>query len=214
MGNMTPEEIKYLLTVAAGLGAGGGAIVGAAIGAGIAFLLCRHFLSGYLAAKGKNLADKEDIAALTRLVEDVKLQTSLTVEQFKAKHQLRMAAVDRRLQAHQEAFALWRKLVANAYDEKNIGSVVMECQSWWEQNCLYLEPEVRRALSDSYIFAAGHKKLVESGSYVPRGDALIASIQESWKRVIDAGNVILAAMELPPLAEQEMKPFKPEGSAP
>lgn len=47
---MSLEEFAVLKATLAGFGAG--AIVAGAI----AYLLCKHFLSGYLSEKGKNLA--------------------------------------------------------------------------------------------------------------------------------------------------------------
>lgn len=76
-----------------------------------------------------------------------------------------MAALDKRLQAHQEAFQRWRKLVAYAHGEE-VGPLVMECQSWWEENCLYLEPAARIAFSDAYTFAATHRKMNKGGQFM------------------------------------------------
>ncbi|NDZ15555.1 hypothetical protein [Variovorax sp. WS11] len=195
---MTPEDITYIKTLVTGLG------YGALIAVGIGYLLLKHYSPSYLTAKGKNLADKEDIKKITELVEQVKLQTSITVEQFKAKHQLRMAALDKRLGAHQEAFKWWQKLVSSAHSE-DVVPVVIGCQDWWVSNCLYLEPAARQALSMAYIFAAGHRKLVESGNYRPRDAALVAEIETSWKHVMDAGQIIMESAELPGLSERELK---------
>jgi hypothetical protein len=93
----------------------------------------------YMQEKGKNRAAVEDIGELTRIVDAIKTenatrlasishQNAVLIEQLKAKHELRFAAVDRRLQAHQEAFSRWRKLVANVHHEA-IGPVAIECQS-------------------------------------------------------------------------------------
>lgn len=173
------------------------------LGLGLAILLGWFFLPAYLSEKGKNLATKEDIAKVTNEVESVKIRYAMLVEEFKATHQLRVAALDRRLHAHQEAFTWWRNLVAHAYQD-DIGKVVLDCQEWWEQNCLYLEATARQALSDAYIFASSHKKLVEGGAH-RHDEAYVESIKGSWKRIIDAGQVILQAVELPPLTEREIK---------
>jgi membrane protein implicated in regulation of membrane protease activity len=50
-------------------------------------------LKSYGLAKGKNLADKEDIEQLTRLVEDVKQENALVLEHVRGINQLRLAAV-------------------------------------------------------------------------------------------------------------------------
>ena len=71
---------------------------------------CGAYFGTYLREKGKNLATKEDLAELTRIVEAIKNEHAKELEVVKGRQQLRMAALDKRLQAHQEAFALWRRL--------------------------------------------------------------------------------------------------------
>jgi len=68
-------------------------------------------------------------------------------------HQLRLAAVDKRLQTHQKAYALWRKLQYTTYDDEKLLETVTECRVWWEQNCLYLEPVAREAFVKAYSIA-------------------------------------------------------------
>ena len=166
----------------------------------------RAFFPAYLGRKGQNLADKEDIASITRQIEEVKVNYSMLVEQFKAEramlterfkadHQLRMAAIDKRLQAHQEAFALWRKLMAGVHTDK-VHDAVMECQSWWEKNCLYLGEEARNAFSMAYSSAGSHKMLLA-------GRADVSSIKESWKSIRGAGEVIVKGVALPGLTAAE-----------
>jgi len=178
------------------------------LGAALAVFISWFFLPGYLSEKGKNLATKEDIAKITEEIEKVKIRYTMSVEQYKANHQLRLAALDKRLHAHQEAFVFWRKLVAHAYHE-NIGMVVLEVQEWWEKNCLYLEPQARQAMSDAYIYAGSHRSLVAGGA-MRRDDAYVAQIKDSWSHVIGAGEIILKAVELPPLTSQEIKALVPE----
>ena len=107
---------------------------------GIAMLLLRSFFPSYFSEKGKNLATKEDIGEITAAVESVKEdytkrlkelehQNALVLEQLRMNQQLRLAAVEKRMAAHQEAFALWRRLIASAYDD-SLNPVVIECQDW------------------------------------------------------------------------------------
>ena len=73
------------------------------------------YLPSYLSKKGENLATKEDIAEITREVERVKSEHTERLEgiaeHLRYRNQLRLAALDRRLQAHQEAYALWQNLM-------------------------------------------------------------------------------------------------------
>ncbi|WP_202619763.1 hypothetical protein, partial [Escherichia coli] len=109
------DDDRLLLAALKAMLAGFGA--GALVAGGIAYLVVKYFLSSYLSEKGKNLATREDIEEITRMVEGVRTQYMALVEELKARHQLRLAAVDRRLQAHQDAFALWRKIMAATHTE-------------------------------------------------------------------------------------------------
>jgi hypothetical protein len=191
--DMTLEEIAAVIKVLAAYGIGG------AVAGGVAYLFLRSYLSPYLGEKAKNLATKEDIADITHGVEAIKTQYTLVVEQLRGQQQLRMAAVDRRLQAHQEAYALWRELVAYAYED-DIGQIVVRCQAWWNQNCLYLEPAAREAFVESYSAAMNHRTYVRMEP--PRNAELVKS---NWQKVLRAGEAIVLGVQLPGLTSVEQK---------
>ena len=188
---MTPEEFSAIWSLMAAFGAG------AVVAAVIAYLVLKFFFSSYLTEKGKNLATREDITAIADKVESVRTQYATLIEELKARHQLRLAAVDRRLQAHQEAFTLWRKLMSATHTDE-IGTVVIECQTWWEQNCIYLEPAVREAFVSAYRAAHGHSELL-------RGRAEVKVIKDSWSLVTGFPNILFQAVQLPTLSELEAK---------
>ncbi|WP_234775685.1 hypothetical protein [Paraburkholderia tropica] len=120
---------------------------------------------------------------------------------MKATHELRFAAVDRRLQVHQEAFSRWRKLNANIHKE-DIGPVAVECQAWWNDNALYLEPEVRNAFNRAYFAALDHRALLEGGR---QPGTEHKPIEDNMRLVLTLGDVIMRAVALPSLTEQETK---------
>jgi hypothetical protein len=149
---MTIDEIRELLSHAGSLG------IGMVVGGVVVYLIVKNFLPSYLIEKGKNLATREDVGAITKEIEDVKHQyaqqlqqlvhqNSLLIEEMRSRGQLRLAAAEQRLRAHQEAFRLWRKLASNMH-EQAIFETVRECQEWWNSNCLYLSAGAREILSN------------------------------------------------------------------
>lgn len=188
---MSTEELNSLLSLLTRYG------FEAVIAGIVVFLLLKLFLPGYLSEKGKNLATKEDIAKITDEIERVKSQYAVLLEELKSKHQLRLAAIDRRLEAHQEAFTLWRELLAHTHTEE-VGKAVIKCQDWWEKNCLYLEPNVREAFSDAYSAAHTHSALLQGRSNVELA-------KENWERITKAGQMILEAAQLPGFTSVEKK---------
>jgi hypothetical protein len=121
----------------------------------------------------------------------------------------RLAAIDRRLQVHQEAFALWRKLISKVHRENEIGDVVMECQTWWDNNCLYLEEKARKAFRIAYMCALNHKDFL-------RGRSNRELIEKNWADIIAAGDALADAVALPPVgdlvAEYEKKALGNDGA--
>jgi len=158
----------------------------------LVFFLIKYFLPGYLSQKGKNLATKEDISEITKEIEEIKTTYSQLLETFKAQHQLRLAAVEKRLQAHQEAFCLWRKINA-ALKSKNLNEVIKECDEWWGNNSLYLEAEPRKAFLEAWVSAR------DLEWYQKNSEADL--VTKCYKQIDYAGEAITKAVELPTLNE-------------
>lgn len=190
---MTSEELATLWKLAGSFGAGAGVAVL------IGWLLLKFFAASYLGEKGKNLATKEDIAAITRQIEGVKSEYTILAEQFKAKHQLRMAAVDRRLQAHQEAFALWRRIIRSFDQETGWEEVHDACQKWWDSNCLFLEPTARDAFSCAIVST----NILRDVDLRRRGEDGTDQAMILFEAVAGAGDEIAKAVALPGLAPAE-----------
>jgi hypothetical protein len=125
---MSIEEMKWLAETLLKYGFGG------LVAGLVAFLLLKHYVSGYLAEKGKNLAAKEDIAELTELVRIVQHEYDLRIKAVEAKQQLRMAAMDKRLQTHQASLPLWRKVMLASSDNSKIVRAYYDCRTWYFEN--------------------------------------------------------------------------------
>ncbi len=99
----------------------------------------------------------------------------------------RLAAIDKRLQAAQKAFDLWRRLSLHLHNEEQRMSIVGECQDWWFQNCLYLREDVRNEFHSAYNLA----------HMVATGDA--NSRKELEKKIFALGKLIEESVGLPPM---------------
>lgn len=194
------QELQQLIMYLGLLGLGG------MVGASILFLIVKSFVPSYLAEKGKNLATREDVTGITQQIEAVRSeyarqlqelahQNTLLIEEFRSRSQLRLAAAERRLEAHQKAFTLWRKLIANVHGDKQ-REVVNECYTWWEQNCIYLSPGAREAFSDAFWAANTHPSLLQD-----RGNP--QPVMQNWDKLMKAGAKIVEGAELPALGERE-----------
>lgn len=155
------------------------------------------FLRGYISTKGTNLATKEDIQKITEIVESVKTQNAVLIEAAKFKNQLRIAALDKRLEVHQQAFVWWRRMF-DALHTDAAGKTVVESQQWYVENCLYLEQSARAAFLDAAAALSLHAMLLQN-----RDD--VDSAKANFNRLISGGEAILQAVALPGLTEQERR---------
>lgn len=166
------------------------------------------FMGSYLKKKAENVATKEDIEEITKKIEDIRAQYTAQLESHKASlqlsNQLKLAAIDKRLQKHQEAYSLWRKLFFNLRDEGRIGPAIDECQRFWEENCLYLSDEARSAFHQAIFLAVDFRNLPRTNSNETR---------EWFKLIKAAGDRIVEAVNLPSLGEDETKPIKTDGKS-
>lgn len=152
-------------------------------------LVISYFYS-YLRKKGENLATKQDIGEITKTVEQIR--SNITGHQ-----QLRMAALDRRLDIHQRAYKLWTELVsADIRNKGEIQAKSEECQNWWYENNLYLEPKVREAFKKAYMAAFHHPLFIEQR-------LSSEEIKDNWSKVHKLGKIIEEAITLPEITETE-----------
>jgi hypothetical protein len=194
-------------------------VVGGALGAGIGGALGWMLVSSYFGEKAKNLATKQDIGAITFEVEQVKTRfqealeaqrhlNELALKSLDYEHQLRLAALDRRLDVHQGAYARWWNL-RSRMDAADAHDVAVECQGWWAENNLFLAPAARKAFQDAYLAVSFMAQL--KGIRTPEG---VQDWRAQRETVMSAGNVIAEAVALPPLQVKDIeKPPEPDGGA-
>jgi len=179
-------------------------------------LFINKFFPSYMEKKAENLATKEDIGDITKEIEEIKTIYSKQLEDYKLinnqlleyqsyKNQLKIAAVDKRLQAHQEAYALWWELIGNTHNRDNIGNVVQKCQDWWVNNSLYLDKNARNAFSEAYHSALNHSDIVLSWKHSKKEDdpEYREQVNENFEKIRNAGDVIVKAVQLPSMSESE-----------
>lgn len=173
--------------------------------------LIGSYIGSYLRIKARNLATKEDIVGITNKVESIKAEYARQFELLQQEHRqllqekelkykLSVAALDKRLAAHQEAYALWWRLVGNA-TKKEGEKVAFECQEWWVHNSLYLSPDARKAFGQAYHLAFIHHDLLNE-----HADAGL--IRNNWKTIFEAGETISKSVALPSWGDQEYSPIE------
>ncbi|MBV8247430.1 MAG: hypothetical protein JO200_03175 [Comamonas sp.] len=173
------------------------------------FYIGKNSLSAYLAEKGKNVATKEDIGAITSEVERARSDFNNRLEGLRAYHQLRMVAAEKRIQAHQEAFTWWHQIMDLLTVTKREEGVVRldEFKAWFYKSILYLEPASRSASTE---FIKGATLFLQAMSAPQDQDGF--QMLALWTKLQNTGNEYLISIELPPLNMQELVPY--HGPAP
>jgi hypothetical protein len=177
----------------------------------IFFSALAYFIS-YLKSKGKNLATKEDIETITDKIESVKSDYAQKLEsiahenkmirdQLHQRHEMKLAALDKRLAVHQEAYTLWWEMMGKANKKDERGDFIIKCQNWYVNNSLYLTKESRNAFHDAYMAADIHPDLL-------RDRVSAKELKENFNKILRAGQILVEAVSLPSLGENEYSPIK------
>lgn len=88
----------------------------ACLGLAIATVLWRNFMPAYVTEKAKNLASKEDLAQLTRIVEDIKTSHTAEIERLKASLSTEAQITERRRKVYEEMCGALRVFIEGHND--------------------------------------------------------------------------------------------------
>jgi len=157
---------------------------------------------GEIVAELASTRELEELKALGR--RDVDQQNETHKAKLAGRNSMRAASVEKRLEVHQAAFALWWELRNAVHAEpETLLQCVQRCQSWWVENCLYLAPNAREDFSLAYASASIHRNYLASPA---NNENDRKALQENWARIMAPGESLLAAVELPPIAEDLRNP--------
>ena len=81
------------------------------------------------------------------------------IAQKQIESQLRLAAIDRRLQVHQEAYTFWIRAMRALRKRDELATILPEAYDWWDRNCLYfsspeLATDFKRTMSEAGSYEA------------------------------------------------------------
>jgi hypothetical protein len=117
------------------------------------------------------------------------------------KQQLRLAALDKRLQTAQDAYTWWMRLRRlPRYDEPDDGTPIektlRDCRDWWEAHSLFLTAEARIAFRKALSAAMDLAELRSS-------HADWKDLKLTYEEIDQAGKVIEESVFLPSISELE-----------
>lgn len=177
------------------------------IGLIILGFLVGQFLPSYIREKGKTLATKEDVGAITKQVEDIKYQYSerlstishqntMIVEQIRSGSQMHTAVLLKRMEILQKGYVLWIQLFHSLNNPDTVGTNIMACQKFWEENNLYLGSDIREKYKMAYLSAAASHHQYVQWRESPE------IISNNMQYIREAGEALVAAAELPSIKNE------------
>jgi hypothetical protein len=145
------------------------------------------YVVAYFRKRAEDHAALQALEKITRTVEDVK-------SELQARHTLRFAALDKRLQAHQDAFMHVVSLAAVFFaDREYIVKAMQQCRIWYSENALFLDAEAKRALDSAFNATRNQIWRRAKDSYQ------LPDEQEQYQTVLSALDAITESVGLPPL---------------
>jgi hypothetical protein len=94
-----------------------------------------------------------------------------------------LAALEKRLDVHQKAYRLWTNLYWN-WHKANVSDIALQCQEFWYDNCLYLDPVSRSSFK---------KILFHAGTFQSYDDAMKAKV---FSQLEDVGRHLTEGVDL------------------
>ncbi|WP_022668163.1 hypothetical protein [Desulfospira joergensenii] len=132
--------------------------------------------------------------------------TTISSSTQNREHQLRLAAIDKRLEVHQKAYSIWTQMRKKYHNSDQMDSFKNDFQQFWDNNCLYLAPKARKAIWDGYHDALECSFLIEERSTI-KGDVsrtreINDRLFENSKKIKLVGEAITNGVELPAINEE------------
>lgn len=118
-----------------------------------------------------------------------------------ARHQLRFAALDQRLQVHQMAFWYCSQVIMTS-GMQHAHKTQEDAWTWFNQNALYLEADVR----EGYIKMLEDGKLLDQLKQKRRqGQKVDSELDKALEALVNFANTVIEAAQLPRLKGLERK---------
>lgn len=137
---------------------------------------------------------------------------TLLAQYFDRKDKYRMIAIEKRLQAHQDAFYQWYKLknAIHLQDDDKREEIITEANDYFFKNALYLENETREEFYRTIkrvTFYPSYLENWKSSRQVEEKEKAYKELMENWNAIWELPNIIQNEMKLDPFVVERDKDF-------
>jgi hypothetical protein len=120
----------------------------------------------------------------------ISAQANLRSAREAQRAQILSATLAKRLDSHQAAFAIWRRVPSATHDEEKRMTVLRAAEDWWDNHCLYMSDEASAAFFQMIKSADFHHVLLEM-RHSPQPPADIDDqINSNWDRIVETGQIL------------------------
>ena len=113
---------------------------------------------------------------------------------------LSLAALDKRLAVHQEAYSEWKKIMGAVCGGDDIIITVREAEKWWNNNCLYLDPVSRQAFRECIFVVFNNRQCLKETKYMD----FMKSNKKAWNQIMRPGETIPKGVTLRHFGDKEL----------
>jgi len=132
------------------------------------------------------------------------------VEARQRRDKFRLAALDARLAAYQEAFALARQMIRTLHDDEDIRhKVSIECDAFWDSKSLYLGSKARLAFRDAwssymsyFMLKEAHRKAAHSSQNKEYINEARNDLLKAFKKVSGLPGIVEQDIDLEAMGEE------------
>jgi len=109
--------------------------------------------------------------------------------------EFRKAALEKRLEVHQDAYCLWHEMVRAIHDPKKGPESAARCQDWWVSHCLYLDAKVR----EEFVVCAREAFIYSELKLSDKPEETKAR----FNRILHVFDLLAEGVQLPSIGEYE-----------
>ena len=111
--------------------------------------------------------------------------------------QLRLAAIDKRLEIHQEAFTHWLRVSRSLHDQEKLQPLLDNAFEWWDQKSLYLGPEIAHKFRVALLNAGTYQQTLIHAQELRDSEL----IKKTHEEIVSVGKLIQESVGLPAIGD-------------
>jgi len=140
------------------------------------------------------------VAIITTVVQWKIAKKEREIRGGERKDKFRLAALDKRLNVHQEAYYRWSKMIRMRFKADST-DYLLDCQDWYHKNCLYLDSNSRveflRCINNVMDFKSSWKMWQEAEQQETKEkDGYSRVVKTMFNQILNTGDYLAKGIDL------------------